>query len=211
MIPNHRKARSEPEARRKVRCAVYTRKSTEEGLEQEFNSLDAQRESGEAYVRSQASEGWVLLPKRYDDGGFSGGTLERPALAALVEDIKAGKVDCVVVYKVDRLSRSLTESGCSLRLRPKRTGQGIHIAPDHRDDARPLDGEVAVDEAVAEPDDGAKVRDAILAEARASDLFPDRDDLIRRGERVKHVDADITRLHRTAPGRGGTPRAVSGS
>ena len=109
MIPNHRKARSEPEARRKVRCAVYTRKSTEEGLEQEFNSLDAQRESGEAYVRSQASEGWVLLPKRYDDGGFSGGNIERPALAALLRDIEDGKVDCVVVYKVDRLSRSLMD------------------------------------------------------------------------------------------------------
>ena len=96
-------------ARTAVRCAVYTRKSTEEGLDQDFNSLDAQRESAEAFIRSQAHEGWRLVTTRYDDGGFSGGNLERPALEALVEDIKAGKIDCVVVYKVDRLSRSLTD------------------------------------------------------------------------------------------------------
>ena len=93
----------------KVRCAIYTRKSTEEGLDQDFNSLDAQRESAEAYIRSQAHEGWRLVPTRYDDGGFSGGNLDRPALAALVRDIEAGKIDCVVVYKVDRLSRSLMD------------------------------------------------------------------------------------------------------
>ena len=92
-----------------VRCAVYTRKSTEEGLEQAFNSLDAQRESGEAYVAAQRHEGWACLPDRYDDGGFSGGTIERPALRRLLSDIEAGKVDCVVVYKVDRLSRSLMD------------------------------------------------------------------------------------------------------
>lgn len=92
---------------RTVRCAIYTRKSTEEGLEQEFNSLDAQRESAEAYIASQKHDGWVALPDRYDDGGFSGGNLERPALGRLLEDIKAKRVDCVVVYKVDRLSRSL--------------------------------------------------------------------------------------------------------
>ena len=92
-----------------VRCAVYTRKSTEEGLEQAFNSLDAQRESGEAYVAAQRHEGWVLLPDRYDDGGFSGGTMDRPALRRLLSDIEAGRVDCVVVYKVDRLSRSLLD------------------------------------------------------------------------------------------------------
>jgi site-specific DNA recombinase len=92
-----------------VRCAVYTRKSTEEGLEQEFNTLDAQRESGEAYVRSQAGEGWSCLPDRYDDGGYTGGNMERPALKRLMADIKDGKVDCVVVYKVDRLSRSLLD------------------------------------------------------------------------------------------------------
>ena len=105
-----RKTRAPERSDRKVvRCAVYTRKSTEEGLDQDFNSLDAQRESAEAYIRSQAHEGWRLVSSRYDDGGFSGGNLDRPALAALVEDIKAGKVDCVVVYKVDRLSRSLTD------------------------------------------------------------------------------------------------------
>src|SRR5579884_621269 len=88
-----------------VRCAVYTRKSTEEGLEQEFNSLDAQREAGEAFVRSQAAGGWVVVPDRYDDGGFTGGNVDRPALTRLMAAIEAGKVDCVVVYKVDRLSR----------------------------------------------------------------------------------------------------------
>ena len=89
------------------RCAVYTRKSSDEGLEQEFNSLDAQREAGEAYVKSQASEGWKLLPELYDDGGFSGGSMERPGLKALLADIALGKIDVVVVYKIDRLTRSL--------------------------------------------------------------------------------------------------------
>jgi site-specific DNA recombinase len=94
---------------RKLRCAVYTRKSTEEGLDQEFNSLDAQRESCEAYVASQRAEGWVLVPDRYDDGGYSGGTLERPALQRLIIDIESHRVDTVVVYKIDRLSRSLMD------------------------------------------------------------------------------------------------------
>ena len=92
-----------------VRCAIYTRKSTEEGLDQEFNSLDAQREAAEAYIASQQHQGWLALPQRYDDGGFSGGTLDRPALKRLLEDITAGKVDCVLSYKVDRLSRSLLD------------------------------------------------------------------------------------------------------
>jgi hypothetical protein len=92
-----------------IRCAIYTRKSCEEGLELEFNSLDAQRESAEAFIASQQLEGWQCLPERYDDGGFSGGSLERPALGRLLEDIKEGKIDCVVVYKVDRLSRSLLD------------------------------------------------------------------------------------------------------
>ena len=92
-----------------VRCAIYTRKSTEEGLEQEFNSLDAQRESAEAFIRSQTHEGWTCLPERYDDGGFTGGNMERPALRRLLADIRAGKIDCVVTYKVDRLSRSLLD------------------------------------------------------------------------------------------------------
>lgn len=94
---------------RTIRCAIYTRKSTEEGLEQEFNSLDAQRESGEAYIASQMHEGWTCVPTRYDDGGYTGGNMDRPALKQLMADIEAGKIDCVVVYKVDRLSRSLLD------------------------------------------------------------------------------------------------------
>jgi DNA invertase Pin-like site-specific DNA recombinase len=94
---------------RKLRCAVYTRKSSEEGLEQEFNSLHAQREACEAYIASQRSEGWVVVRDQYDDGGISGGTLERPALKQLLVDIEDGLVDVVVVYKIDRLSRSLMD------------------------------------------------------------------------------------------------------
>ena len=92
-----------------VRCAIYTRKSTEEGLEQDFNSLDAQREASQAYVASQRHEGWSCLPTRYDDGGYSGANIDRPALGQLLTDISEGQVDCVVVYKVDRLSRSLLD------------------------------------------------------------------------------------------------------
>jgi DNA invertase Pin-like site-specific DNA recombinase len=91
------------------RCAIYTRKSTEDGLEQEFNSLDAQREACAAYVLSQRHEGWTLVPDHYDDGGFSGGSMERPALKRLLADIEAGKVDTIIVYKVDRLTRSLAD------------------------------------------------------------------------------------------------------
>jgi hypothetical protein len=98
-----------PRPARKLRCAVYTRKSSEEGLEQEFNSLHAQREAGLAYIASQKSEGWIALPDHYDDGGISGGTLERPALQRLLRDIEVGLIDVVVVYKIDRLSRSLTD------------------------------------------------------------------------------------------------------
>jgi DNA invertase Pin-like site-specific DNA recombinase len=92
-----------------IRCAIYTRKSSDEGLDQSFNSLDAQREAGEAYVKSQASEGWSVIPSHYDDGGFSGGTMERPGLQRLLADIEAGLVDVVVVYKIDRLTRSLSD------------------------------------------------------------------------------------------------------
>lgn len=112
-----------PNSKRLVRCAVYTRKSTEEGLDQEFNSLDAQRESCEAYIASQRAEGWKLVPHQYDDGGKSGGNLERPALQRLLSDVRAGEVDLIVVYKIDRLTRSLSDfaklvddfdqSGCS--------------------------------------------------------------------------------------------------
>ncbi len=94
---------------KKIRCAVYCRKSSEEGLEQDFNSLDAQRDAGLAYIQSQKHEGWIAVPDRYEDGGFSGGNMERPALKRLLADIEHGLVDCVVVYKVDRLTRALTD------------------------------------------------------------------------------------------------------
>lgn len=97
------------ETRRRIRCAIYTRKSSEEGLEQEFNSLDAQREACEAYIASQRHEGWLTMREGYDDGGYSGGNLDRPGLQNLLEDIRAGLVDVIVVYKIDRLSRSLMD------------------------------------------------------------------------------------------------------
>jgi site-specific DNA recombinase len=92
-----------------LRCEIYTRVSTENGLEQEFNSLDNQREASEAYIRSQAHEGWKLIRDHYDDGGFSGGSMDRPALAKLLDDVRARRVDVIVVYKVDRLTRSLAD------------------------------------------------------------------------------------------------------
>ena len=95
--------------RKTLRCAIYTRKSSEHGLEQDFNSLDAQRESAEAYIKSQAHEGWKLVRTAYDDGGLSGGTMERLALQCLLADIEKNLIDVVVVYKVDRLTRSLTD------------------------------------------------------------------------------------------------------
>ncbi len=94
---------------KKARCAIYTRKSSEEGLDQAFNSLDAQREACAAYILSQKHEGWTVLPTLYDDGGFSGGTMERPALKRLIADIEAGQIDVIVVYKVDRLTRALSD------------------------------------------------------------------------------------------------------
>jgi site-specific DNA recombinase len=105
-MTKHPKTKPGPRA---VRCAVYTRKSTEEGLDQDFNSLDAQREAAEAYIKSQAHAGWLCLLQRYDDGGFTGGNLDRPALQRLLADLAAGHIDCVLVYKVDRLSRSLLD------------------------------------------------------------------------------------------------------
>lgn len=92
-----------------VRCAIYTRKSTEEGLEQEFNTLDAQRDAAEAFIRSQRGEGWIALPDHHDDGGFTGANMDRPALRKLLQDVREGLVDCVMVYKVDRLTRSLLD------------------------------------------------------------------------------------------------------
>ena len=95
--------------KKQIRCAIYTRKSSEEGLEQDFNSLDAQREACEAYIRSQMHKGWVLIEKQYNDGGFSGGNMERLAFKELLEDIEKDEIDIVVVYKVDRLTRSLMD------------------------------------------------------------------------------------------------------
>src|SRR6266568_1863706 len=106
---------TEPSAK-VVRCAIYTRTSSEEGLSQEFNSLDAQRECGEAYIRSQRQAGWTLLPARYDDGGYTGANLQRPALERLLADMRAGAIECVVLYKVDRLSRSLFDFARLMRM-----------------------------------------------------------------------------------------------
>lgn len=110
-----------------IRCAIYTRKSTEEGLDQDFNSLDAQREACEAYVKSQQHEGWILIEKHYDDGGFSGGSLERPAVQELFKDIEAGEVDIVVVYKVDRLTRSLMDFSKIVELFDKQNASFVSI------------------------------------------------------------------------------------
>ena len=105
----NRSAASTVRAAAKLRCAIYTRKSSEEGLEQDFNSLDAQREACEAFIASQKREGWSLVGEMYDDGGFSGATMERPAFRRLLKDVSAGRIDVVVVYKVDRLTRSLSD------------------------------------------------------------------------------------------------------
>lgn len=112
---------------KKVRCAIYTRKSTEEGLEQDFNSLDAQREACEAYIKSQQHEGWILIEKHYNDGGFSGGSLDRPAVQELFKDIAAGEVDIVVVYKVDRLTRSLMDFAKIVELFDKQNASFVSI------------------------------------------------------------------------------------
>src|SRR6478609_460366 len=95
--------------RKIVRCAIYARVSTDHGLEQDFNSLDAQYDASQAYIRSQAHAGWSLLRAKYEDGGFSGGNTDRPALQRLLDDVRAGKIDVIVVYKVDRLTRSLAD------------------------------------------------------------------------------------------------------
>lgn len=106
-----------------VRCAIYTRKSTEEGLEQAFNTLDAQRDAGEAFINSQRHEGWVMLPQKYDDGGYTGANMDRPALKRLLADVESGVANCVVVYKVDRLTRSLLDFSRIIEKshRPQRT------------------------------------------------------------------------------------------
>src|ERR1700692_1883965 len=126
-----------------VRCCIYTRKSTEEGLDQDFNSLHAQREAAEAYIKSQKQLGWTLVVNQYNDGGFSGGSLDRPALQKLLEDVEARRLDCVVVYKVDRLSRSLLDFARLMdRFRPA-LGQlrFRHPAVQHHLLARPSDAQ----------------------------------------------------------------------
>src|SRR5438445_5117966 len=113
-----------------ARCAIYTRKSTEEGLEQAFNTLQAQRESAEAYILSHKQEGWHAVRTSYNDGGFSGASLERPALQQLLSDREAGRIDCVVVYKVDRLSRSLLDFTRLLSLFDKRGVSFVSVTQD---------------------------------------------------------------------------------
>ncbi len=115
-----------------VRCAIYTRKSTTEGLDSDFNTLDAQRESAEHYIKSQAAQGWTVVPARYDDGGFTGGNMERPALTRLIDDLERGDVDIVVVYKVDRLSRSLLDFARLIERFEKR-GVGLVAVTQHLD------------------------------------------------------------------------------
>ena len=112
---------------KKIRCAIYTRKSTEEGLEQEFNSLQAQREACEAYIKSQKHENWQLLPTEYDDGGYSGGNMERPALQHLLQDVQNGLVDIIVVYKIDRLTRSLMDFSKIVEILDKHNASFVSI------------------------------------------------------------------------------------
>ena len=111
----------------RFRCAIYTRKSSEEGLEQDFNSLDAQREACEAFIASQKHEGWTILPEMYDDGGFSGATIERPAFQRLLVDVGDGKIDVVVVYKVDRLTRSLSDFAKIVEIFDKRNVSFVSV------------------------------------------------------------------------------------
>ena len=115
------------ERRKRYRCAIYTRKSTEDGLEQEFNSLDAQREACAAYITSQRHEGWEQLPDFYDDGGFSGGTMERPGLKQLLAEVEAGRVDIIVVYKVDRLTRSLSDFARIVDILDRKTASFVSV------------------------------------------------------------------------------------
>src|SRR5215203_3125704 len=111
----------------RLRCAIYTRKSSEEGLDQDFNSLDAQREACEAFIASQKHEGWNIISEMYDDGGFSGGTIERPAFQRLLVDVSEGKIDVVVVYKVDRLTRSLSDFAKIVEIFDKRNVSFVSV------------------------------------------------------------------------------------
>jgi site-specific DNA recombinase len=124
-----------------IRCAVYTRKSTEEGLEQEFNSLHAQREAAENFIASQKAEGWICLSEPYDDGGFTGGNMERPALKKLMEDVRLGRIDTVIVYKIDRLSRSLLDFAELIGAFDKYGVRFRHPAVQHNDEHGAADAE----------------------------------------------------------------------
>ncbi len=124
------RGRKKPEVQKTVRVAIYTRKSVENGLNQDFSTLDAQREAIEAYVASQKGEGWVALPERYDDGGFTGANMDRPAFKRLLHDIELGKVDIVAVYKIDRLSRSLADFAQLIQFFEKHGASFISITAD---------------------------------------------------------------------------------
>jgi site-specific DNA recombinase len=110
-----------------VRCGIYTRKSTDEGLDQAFNTLDSQREAAEAFINSQRQEGWTALPQKYDDGGYTGANMERPALKRLLADVQSGAVNCVVVYKVDRLSRSLLDFARIMEILDKHSATFVSV------------------------------------------------------------------------------------
>ena len=120
------------------RCAIYTRKSTGEGLEQDFNSLDAQREACSEYLLSHAGEGWEQIDERYDDGGWSGGSMERPAIKQLMNDVKAGRVDIIVVYKVDRLTRSLADFAKIVEILDEKGASFVSVSQAEQSDADPM-------------------------------------------------------------------------
>ncbi len=135
-----------PASIKPVRCAIYTRVSTEHGLDQEFNSLDAQHEAASAYIKSQAHAGWALIRSRYDDGGYSGGSTDRPDLQRLLDDIRARKIDVIVVYKVDRLTRSLADFAKLVELFDAQAGRLIclgHPAVQYHDLNGPADSQCA--------------------------------------------------------------------
>ena len=169
-----------------IRCAIYTRKSSEEGLEQEFNSLQAQREACEAFIKSQRHEGWMCQRAAYDDGGFSGATMDRPALQQLLADITAGRIDTVVAYKIDRLTRSLADF-CQDRRDPQRQGRVLcfgDAAVQHDD----LDGALDPQRAVVLR--AARARGHRRAHSRQ--IWPNRDIAgVRRYIEILRVSADL--------------------
>jgi site-specific DNA recombinase len=186
-----------------VRCAIYTRKSTEEGLDQEFNTLDAQRDAAEAFTRSQRGEGWVALPEHYDDGGYTGANMDRPALQKLLQDVRDGLVDCVMVYKVDRLTRSLLDFAqferemIAERTKDKmsaarRKGRWVGGIPMLGYDLSDRGGALVVNE-----DEAARVRTIFDLYLEHDSLIPVVQELDRRGWRMKEW---MTRKGRLAGG-----------